>query len=87
MFRTVSDQMSLVESVLPRELSKLPDELARVDVLLDDPVLFGPFEPFFDPRIGPAIVADADLSAVDVPEVPVPVPPLTQPTSEHRRAR
>jgi len=33
-------------------LSKLPDELARVDVLLDDPVFFGPFEPFFDPRIG-----------------------------------
>jgi len=51
-FRTVSDQVSLWESVLPPELLKLPDELARVDVLLDDPVFFGPFEPFFDPRIG-----------------------------------
>jgi IS5 family transposase len=26
--------------------------LARVDALLDDEVFFGPFEPFFDPRIG-----------------------------------
>ena len=52
MFRTVSDQVSLWEAVLPPELLKLPDELARVDVLLDDPVFFGPFEPFFDPRIG-----------------------------------
>jgi IS5 family transposase len=51
-FRTVSDQVSLWEAVLPPELLKLPDELARVDVLLDDPVFFGPFEPFFDPRIG-----------------------------------
>jgi IS5 family transposase len=30
----------------------LPDELARIDELLDDPVFFVPFEPFFDPRIG-----------------------------------
>jgi IS5 family transposase len=51
-FRTVSDQVPLWEAVLPPELLKLPDELARVDVLLDDPVFFGPFEPFFDPRIG-----------------------------------
>jgi IS5 family transposase len=51
-FRTVSDQVSLWEAVLPPELLKLPDELARVDALLDDPVFFGPFEPFFDPRIG-----------------------------------
>ena len=52
MFRTVGDQVSLWEAVLPPELLKLPDELARVDVLLDDPVFFGPFEPFFDPRVG-----------------------------------
>jgi IS5 family transposase len=44
--------VSLWEAVLPPELLKLPDELARVDALLDDPVFFGPFEPFFDPRIG-----------------------------------
>ena len=31
---------------------KLPEELARVDALLDDPVFFAPFVPFFDPRVG-----------------------------------
>ena len=52
MFRTVGDQVSLWEAVLPAELLKLPDELARVDELLDDPVFFAPFVAFFDPRIG-----------------------------------
>lgn len=52
MFRTVGDQVSLWEAVLPAELLKLPDELARVDGLLDDPVFFAPFVSFFDPRIG-----------------------------------
>ena len=52
MFRTVGDQVSLWEAVLPAELLKLPDELARVDGLLDDRVFFAPFVPFFDPRIG-----------------------------------
>jgi hypothetical protein len=33
----------------PRRLSA---ELVRTDVLLDDPVFFGPFVPFFDPRMG-----------------------------------
>src|ERR1700730_16508190 len=51
-FRTVSDQVSLWEAVLTPELLKLPDELARVDALLDDPVFFTPFVPFFDPRMG-----------------------------------
>jgi len=51
-FRTVGDQVSLWEAVLPPELLKLPDELARVEALLDDPVFFTPFVPFFDPRIG-----------------------------------
>jgi len=50
--RTVSDQPSLWESILPAELLVLPDELARVDALLDDPVFFAPFAPFFDARIG-----------------------------------
>ena len=31
---------------------RLPAELARIDVLLDDPVFFAPFVPFFDPRMG-----------------------------------
>jgi len=51
-FRTVSDQVSLWEAVLPPEVLKLPDELARVDALLDDPAFFTPFVPFFDLRIG-----------------------------------
>ena len=52
MFRTVGDQASLFEAVLPEELLRLPVELARVDALLDDPAFFAPFVPFFDPRIG-----------------------------------
>jgi transposase, IS5 family len=50
--RTVCEQPTLWESVLPPELLALPPELARVDALLDDPVFFEPFVPFFDPRIG-----------------------------------
>lgn len=52
MLRTLGDQPSLWESLLPAELLVLPVELARVDVLLDDPVFFAPFVPFFDPRMG-----------------------------------
>ena len=52
MFRTVGDQPSLFESVLPVELLRLPEELSRVDALLDDPAFFAPFVPYFDPRIG-----------------------------------
>jgi transposase, IS5 family len=51
-FRTVGDQCSLWDSVLPEELRRLPEELARVDALLDDPAFFTPFVPFFDPRMG-----------------------------------
>ena len=52
MFRTVGDQPTLWEAILPEELRRLPDELTRVDGLLDDPVFFAPFAGFFDPRIG-----------------------------------
>jgi IS5 family transposase len=51
-FRTVGEQISLWEAALPAELLVLPDELGRVDRLLDDPAFFAPFAPFFDPRIG-----------------------------------
>jgi transposase, IS5 family len=51
-FRTVGDQPSLWESILPEEVLRLPDELARVDGLLDDPVFLAPFVSHFDPRIG-----------------------------------
>jgi transposase, IS5 family len=52
MLRTVADQPTLWEAILPDELRRIPAELARVDALLDDPVFFAPFVPFFDPRIG-----------------------------------
>lgn len=52
MLRTVADQPTLWEAILPEELRRLPAELARIDGLLDDPVFFTPFVPFFDPRIG-----------------------------------
>jgi len=37
MFRTIGDQPSAWESQLPAEVLRLPEELARVDALLDDP--------------------------------------------------
>ena len=46
MLRTVADQPSLWEAILPDELRQLPTELARIDVLLDDPAYFAPFFPF-----------------------------------------
>src|SRR6478752_2869133 len=52
MLRTRAVEVSLWEAVLPEELLRLPEELARVDALLDDPVFFAPFVPFFDPRMG-----------------------------------
>jgi IS5 family transposase len=51
-FRTIGDQCSLWESLLPEEVLRLPEELARVDGLLDDPAFFAPFAPHFDPLVG-----------------------------------
>ena len=42
MLRTVADQPTLWEVILPDELRRLPVELAGVDALLDDPVFFAP---------------------------------------------
>lgn len=52
MFRTVNDQPTLWDAILPAELLVLPLELGRVDALLDDPVFFAPFARHFDARIG-----------------------------------
>lgn len=52
MLRTRAGDVSLWEAVLPPEVLRLPEQLARVDALLDDPVFFVPFVPFFDPRVG-----------------------------------
>jgi len=51
-FRTIGDPPSAWESLLPEELLRLPEELARVDALLDDPAFFAPFVPFFHPVMG-----------------------------------
>lgn len=52
MFRAYGPGPSLWESLLPPEALRMPAELARVDDLLDDPVFFVPFRPFFDPDRG-----------------------------------
>jgi IS5 family transposase len=52
MFRTIGDGPSLWEASLPPELLRLPDDLARVDALLDDPAFFEPFAPHFHPVLG-----------------------------------
>jgi IS5 family transposase len=51
-FRTVNEQATLWDAILPSELLVLPAELARVDALLDDAVFFAPFAAHFDARIG-----------------------------------
>ena len=52
MLRTLADQPSLWDAVLPDELRRLPAELARIDAWLDDPVFVAAFEPFFHTRLG-----------------------------------
>jgi transposase, IS5 family len=52
MFRTIGDGPCEWESRLPPEVLRLPDDLARVDALLDDPVFFAPFAPYFHPVLG-----------------------------------
>ena len=52
MFRAYGPGPSLWESVLPKEALVMPEELARVDELLDDPAFFEPFRPFFSPDRG-----------------------------------
>lgn len=52
MLRTVGDQATLWESVLPVGVVSMSAELARVDELLDDPRFFEPFRTHFDPVWG-----------------------------------
>jgi transposase, IS5 family len=60
--RTVNDQPTLWDALLPVELLVLPVELGQVDVLLDDPVFFAPFAAYFDARIGrPSIPVETYL--------------------------
>ena len=62
MLRTTNPQRSLWETILPAGLLGLPEELARVDALLDDPGFLAPFAAHYDPVAGrPSIPIDTYL--------------------------
>ena len=52
MLRTVGDQPTLWEAILPAGVLTMSEELEMVDRLLDDPRFFDPFRGFFHERIG-----------------------------------
>ena len=52
MLRTVGDQPTLWESLLPAEALVMPAELVRVDALLDDDRFFEPYVEFFHATLG-----------------------------------
>ncbi len=52
MLRTVGDQATLWESLLPVEALVMPAELVRVDRLLDDARFFAPYREFFHASLG-----------------------------------
>ena len=52
MLRTVGDQPTLWESILPSAVLGMPGELEAVDRLLDDPRFFEPYRAFFHPMMG-----------------------------------
>ena len=52
MLRTVNQQPTLWEAILPEALLGLPAELEAVDRLLDDPVFFEPYRAFFHATLG-----------------------------------
>ncbi|MGH8882588.1 MAG: transposase, partial [Stackebrandtia sp.] len=62
MLRTVGDQPTLWESLLPAEALVMPGELVRVDGLLDDDRFFAPYREFFHASLGrPSIPIETDL--------------------------
>jgi hypothetical protein len=62
MLRTVGDQPSLWESLLPAEALVMPAELVRVDALLDDVRFFEPYVEFFHASLGrPSIPIETNL--------------------------
>ena len=52
MLRTVGDQPTLWEALLPPEALRMPAELERVDRLLDDDRFFAVYAPFFHASLG-----------------------------------
>jgi transposase, IS5 family len=62
MLRTLGEQPTLWESILPEGMLTMSPELERVDALLDDPRFFEPYRAFFDDRIGrPSIPMESYL--------------------------
>src|ERR687898_25559 len=62
LLRTTNPQPSLWETILPAGILGLPEELARVDALLDDPGFLAPFATHYDPVAGrPSISIDTYL--------------------------
>jgi transposase, IS5 family len=62
LLRTTNPQRSLWEAILPAGILGLPEELARVDALLDDPGFLAPFAAHYDPVAGrPSIPIDTYL--------------------------
>ena len=57
---------------VPEEVLRLPEQLARVDALLDDPAVLRSVRAVLLADRGPAVDADGVLPAADVPQVPVP---------------
>ncbi len=52
MLRTTNEQQTLWEAILPEQALGMPEELRRVDALLDDTAFCEPFAEHFDPIIG-----------------------------------
>ena len=52
MLRTVGDQPTLWETILPAAVLGMPAELEAVDRLLDDPRFFEPYRAFFHATLG-----------------------------------
>lgn len=52
MLRTVGDQPTLWETILPASALRMSEELELVDRLLDDPRFFAPYQRFFHDRLG-----------------------------------
>ncbi len=52
MLVTTNGQQTLWETILPPGYQDLPDELAAVDGLLDDPAFFEPYRAHFSPLFG-----------------------------------
>jgi len=86
-FRTVGNQPSLWDSMLPAEVLRVPAELARVDALLDDPVFFAPFALFFDDLVAavrPDPVGRAGAASDDPDEDHHLIRRLPMPVRNHR---